>query len=130
MENKEFNYTYRAPTEAERREIADIRKQYSAPADTENKLERLRRLDNRVRSLSTAIPLVVGVLGCLIFGLGLTLILQWGQMAFGIVVSAMGVLAMLPAYPLYRAVLRYTKNKYGPEILQLSQELLGESDEA
>ena len=83
MENKEFNYTYRAPTEAERREIADIRKQYSAPADTENKLERLRRLDNRVRSLSTAIPLVVGVLGCLIFGLGLTLILQWGQMAFG-----------------------------------------------
>lgn len=129
MENKEFHYTYKAPTEAQRREIASIRKQYTAPEDTESKLDRLRRLDARVKSLSTMIPLIVGIIGCLIFGLGLTMILQWALTVGGVIVSVLGVAVMLPAYPIYRYVLRYCKKKYGTEILQLSEELLGEEEE-
>ena len=129
MENKEFHYTYKAPTEAERREIANIRKQYRAPEDTETNLERLRRLDARVKNLSTMIPLIVGIIGLLIFGLGITMVLQWQLTAGGILVGAMGALIMLPAYPIYRYVLTRLKNKYGAEILHLSEELLGESEE-
>lgn len=129
MENKEFHYTYKAPTEAQRREIANIRKQYTTPEDTESKLDRLRRLDSRVKSLSTMIPLVVGIIGCLIMGVGMTMVLQWDLTVGGIIVGVLGVLMMLPAYPVYRYVLRYCKQKYGAEILQLSDELLGTDEE-
>lgn len=126
MENKEFHYTYKAPTEAQRREIAEIRKKYAAPEDSESKLYRLRRLDARVKNLSTVIPLIIGIVGCLIMGLGMTMVLQWELIIGGILVSAVGVFVMLPAYPVYRYVLKYCKKKYGAEILQLSEELLGE----
>lgn len=129
MENKEFHYTYKAPTEAQRREIASIRKQYAAPEDAETKLNRLRRLDARVKNLCTMIPLIVGIIGCLVFGLGLTMILQWSLTVGGILLSILGVAIMLPAYPIYLRVLRYCKAKYGTEILQLSEELLGEQEE-
>ncbi|MBQ8357470.1 MAG: hypothetical protein IJX39_06640 [Clostridia bacterium] len=128
MENKEFHYTYKASTEAQRREIANIRKQYSAPEDCESKLERLRRLDERVKNLSTMIPLVVGIIGCLIMGLGMTMVLEWELVVWGVILSVIGVLVMIPAYPLYRYVLRYCKKTYGPEILRLSEELLGENE--
>lgn len=129
MENKEFHYTYKAPTEAERREIADIRKQYAAPEHTETKLSRLRRLDARVKNLSTIIPLIVGIVGLLIFGLGMTMVLQWQLTAGGVAVCVVGALVMIPAYPVYRYVLTYAKGKYGAEILQLSNELLGDGKE-
>ena len=129
MENKEFSYTYRALSEEQKREIADIRRRYSAPADTVSKLERLRRLDAKCKNLCTAISLVVGVLGCLIFGLGLTMILEWGLAVAGAAVCVVGVAAMVPAYPLYRYIHAYCRKTYGAEILRLSEELLGEDEE-
>lgn len=126
MENKEFNYTYRALTEAQKKEVAGIRRQYSVPVDTESKLERLRRLDAKVKNMCTAIPLVVGIVGCLIFGLGLTMILQWALIVAGVAVCAVGAIAMVPAYPVYRYVCAYCRKTYGAEILRLSDELLGE----
>ncbi len=128
MENKEFHYTYKAPTEAQRREIADIRKQYCPPEDTESKLDRLRRLDARVKNLSTMVPLIVGIIGCLVMGVGMTMVLHWDLILLGIIVGTLGVLLMLPAYPIYRYVLQYCKKKYSAEILQLSEELLGDGD--
>lgn len=73
MGNKEFNYTYKAPTEEERREIESIKRQYEEPKIEEGKLERLRKLNNYVNGQATALALVSGVLGLLIFGLGLTM---------------------------------------------------------
>ena len=46
MENKEFKYTYSAPSESERKEIEKIKRQYDTMEKGENKLERLKRLDN------------------------------------------------------------------------------------
>lgn len=77
MENKQFNYTYKAPTEAERREIESIKRQYEEPKTEEGKLEKLRKLNNYVNGLATALSLVAGVLGLLIFGLGLAMVLEW-----------------------------------------------------
>lgn len=39
MDNKQFNYTYKAPTEEERREIESIKRQYEEPKTEEGKLE-------------------------------------------------------------------------------------------
>ena len=124
MENKEFNYTYTAPTERERREIESIRKQYQDPEKSMSKIERLRTLDARVKNTANAVALVVGIVGTLIFGVGLCLILEWSQLLWGIVVVAVGAVPTGLAYPLYTMVLKASKKKYGEEILRLSEELL------
>ena len=127
MENKQFNYTYKAPTEEERREIESIKRQYEEPKTEEGKLERLRRLNNYVNGLATALSLVAGVLGILIFGLGLTMVLEWSLLVGGIAVMIVGIPPMAIAYPLYNKVLKRNKKKYGNEILRLSEELLNEN---
>ena len=60
MQNQQdkFEYTYSMPTEAERKEIASIRRQYEdAPKTTDGKLERVRKLDARVKNGATALSL-------------------------------------------------------------------------
>lgn len=128
MENREFNYTYTAPTEEERKEIASIRKQYQAPdpARPENKIERLKALNARVKNTALALSLSFGVVGILVFGLGLTMILEWSQFLYGVIVMAIGAIPTALAYPVYRVVLRRNKNKYGDEILRLCEEVLQE----
>lgn len=129
MENKEFNYTYVAPTDEERKEIDRIRKQYEPQKKTESKLERLRRLDSLVRNSASVVALVLGVVGCLLFGFGLTLILEWQKIVLGVVVAVLGSLPMGLAHPAYALILERNKKKYGEEILRLSEELLNEREE-
>lgn len=124
-ENKKFEYTYSAPTEQERREIESIRRQYINSGDTvEGKLARLRNLDGYVKSAATCWSLVVGVLGLLIFGLGLAMVLEWSLYVWGILVAAVGLAPIACAFPIYLYVLKRNKAKYGEEILSLSEELL------
>lgn len=128
MENKKFHYTYTAPTEEERKEIASIRKQYQAPdpARPENKLKHLKALNTRVKSTANIFGLVFGVVGILVFGLGLTMILEWSLFLYGVIVMVIGAIPTALAYPVYRFALRRNKNKYGDEILRLCEELLQE----
>lgn len=126
MENKEFKYNYVAPTGEERKEIDRIRKQYLPQEKVESKLERLRRLDHFVHNSAMIVSLVLGVVGCLCFGLGLTLVLEWKQMLLGVLLAAVGCVPMGVAYPAYAFVLKKNKQKYGAEILRLSEEILKE----
>lgn len=126
--NNQFTYKYTAPTEEERKEIASIRRQYAPQEQTESKIDKLRRLDGLVKSVPTIWALVLGVVGTLIFGLGLTMILQWNIWLWGIVLMLVGSIPMALAYPVYQWVLKKYKNRYGEEILRLSEELLNESD--
>ena len=130
MENKgnnRFEYTYTAPTEQERREIISIRNQYADPeTNKELKLMRLRRLDATVNNTATAISLILGVGGLMIFGLGMTMILHWSLLVFGILVAIAGCVPMGIAYYSYKCVFAMGKKKYGEEILKLSEELLSE----
>ena len=124
---EQFNYTYKAPTEEERKEIAGIRRQYEkTPEKSESKLERLRSLDARVKNSAFIFSLTFGVIGCLVFGTGLALALEWGRLFWGIAVGIIGCLPMLLAYPAYKFLLNRNKKKYGAEILKLSEELLNE----
>ena len=127
MDNQ-FNFKYTAPTEEERREIDSIRRQYIPKEKTETKIERLRRLDALVKNTAIIWSLVLGVLGCLIFGLGLTMILEWNIYFWGIALMVIGSAPMAVAYPVYKALLQKYKNRYGEEILRLSEELLNEGD--
>ena len=126
MENNQFNYTYTAPTEEERKEIAQIRRQYVAEEKTESNMEKLRRLDAFVKNSATCIALILGVVGCLIFGSGMTMVLEWGMAVWGVLLGVVGAIPMAIAYPIYRFVLNRNKKKYGAEIIRLSEALLNE----
>lgn len=119
-----FEYTYWAPTEEERREIERISRFYRTSGEQEEKLERLKRLNSRVKNTATFCSLSLGILGCLVFGLGMSMILAWNRIFAGITVAVVGGIPMLLANPVYNRVLKKTKKKYGEEILRISEELL------
>lgn len=122
---KKFEYVYSAPTAKERKEIDGIRRQYVEDG-RENKMARLRSLDRRVKNGATCAALIVGVLGCLIFGTGMAMVMEWNFLFWGIVVGVVGGGLTGVAMPVYKGVLKRNKKKYGKEILRLSEELLNE----
>ena len=126
--SNQFNFRYTAPSQEERKEIDSIRRQYASQEKTETKLERLRRLDGLVKNTAVIWSLVLGVLGALIFGLGLTMILEWNIWLWGIVIMVVGSIPVAIAYPVYKGLLKKYKNRYGEEILRLSEALLNEKD--
>ena len=131
MEQKEgkFSYTYSAPTEAERREIESIRNQYSATGKKpDTAIERLRNLNKKVKMFPTVFAYVLGVIGILIAGVGMTMVLEWNIFIWGCIVGAIGFAIAAVVYPIYRALYNRNKRKYGQEIIDLSNELLNVQD--
>ena len=127
---QEFEFNYTAPSEAERKEIVSIRRQYELQGEKkESKMERLRRLDAHVKNSANAISLILGICGVLVFGLGLTMMLEWALYFWGVVVGVVGAIPAALAYPVYKSILKKNKQKYGKEILALTEELLKEREE-
>ena len=126
--SNQFNFRYTAPTEEERKEIDSIRRQYAPQEKTETKLERLRRLDALVKNTAIIWSLCLGVVGTLIFGLGLTMILEWNIPLWGILLMVAGSVPIAIAHPVYKSILKKYKSRYSEEILRLSEELLNSSD--
>lgn len=127
MENNDkFTYTYSAPTEAERREIESIRRQYVAEDREVSKADRLRSLHSAVVGKATAVSLALGVVGMLVFGGGMALALEFDMLLLGIVLAIIGSIPIALAYPIYKRLYASGKRKYGDEIMRLSEELLGE----
>ena len=131
MDHNTFNYTYSAKEQAE---IKAIRQKYIAPAEDEDKMTQLRRLDASVTQGAQAVAILLGVIGTLILGAGMSLCLVEFEsflgvqkevaMAVGIGIGVVGgVLASL-AYPVYNAVVKHRRKKLAPEIIRLADELL------
>lgn len=124
QENKEgraFQYVYSAK---EQNAIKAIRDKYLPPE--QDKMRQLARLDARVTAKATAISILIGVIGALIFGVGLCCVLVWGGGWFlpGVMIGTMGLVVLGVAYPAFLHVLRIERTKAAPEILRLSEELL------
>ena len=121
MENKEtFSYTYSAK---EQEEIKKIREKY-VPKEAD-KMEQLRRLDAGVTQKGTAISLVVGIIGALILGTGMSMCMVWTELfVLGIIVGIVGIVMVSAAYPLYSYVTKKVREKIAPEIIRLTDELM------
>ena len=129
-ENNGFQYTYSAREQAELKRIRD---KYTAPAEVEDKMARLRRYASVTRSAQT-VALVFGVIGTLLLGFGMSLVMTElseilgisgnEAMLIGITVGVVGgVLAGL-AYPIYCAIAKAKRKKLAPEIIRLTDELM------
>ena len=131
LEKNGFTYTYSAKEQAE---LKKIREKYVAPPQSEDKMERLRRLDASVTQTAQAVALVFGVIGTLILGLGMSLIMtdlaeilgscKDMAMGIGILVGLVGGILASLAYPLYNAIVKAKRKKLAPEIMRLTDELM------
>ena len=130
MENKEgFEFTYSAK---EQEEIKRIRKKYAAPAEEEDKMVQLRRLDASVYSKATTAALVIGVIGALVMGLGMSIVMTdigaaLGTilaMTVGVGIGVIGIVLICLAYPMYTRTLKKEREKIAPEIIRLTDELM------
>lgn len=134
MENRDdkdiFNYTYCADIQ---QEIKDIRSKYISD-DNEDRLARLRRLDAGVTQKATMVALMVGIIGALIMGFGMSLIMSdlskllmlnhISAVIIGISAGIAGMAVLCCAYPLYNRILKKEKEKVAPEIIRLTDELM------
>ena len=134
MQNKDketFSYTYSAKEQAE---IQKIRDKYEKPTAEEDKMTQLRRLDASVHSKATAVALVLGIIGALIMGCGMSLIMTdigaiLGApsnlaMLIGVPIGIVGMVLVCLAYPVYNRTVKKEREKIAPEIIRLANELM------
>ena len=121
MENKSFTYNYSA---ARNKEVESIRRKYMP--HEESKLEKLKRLDYRVQMAGMIESLCFGIIGALVFGIGMCFFLDVfaGAAWLTAILMICGTLLMIPAYPIYRRIARKTRAELTPEILRLSEEIM------
>ena len=130
-EQNKFEYKYSVPTKDERKEVEEIRKYYGG-TEKESKLERLRKLDGKAKTPPMLWSLSLGIIGTLIFGGGMSMVMlleAWYWIVLGVVVALIGLIPVGLAYSVYKKVAKKYKDKYGEEILQLSEEILNEMQE-
>ena len=121
MENNTFSYNYSA---ARNKEVESIRRKYMP--HEESKLERLKKLDLRAQMAGTIESLCFGIVGALVFGIGMCFFLDVfaGAAWLSALLMVLGAVIMIPAYPIYRRIARKTKTELTPEILRLSEEII------
>lgn len=120
--SKTFNYTYSADQQDE---IKKIREKYAPPTHEENKMERLRRLDESTTKPGMVVSLIVGIISCLVLGVGMCCTMVWTDLfVLGIIVGIIGIAGVISAYPIYNHITKKQREKLAPEILRLTDELI------
>lgn len=125
MEEKRetFTYTYSA---SQQEELKRIREKYAPPAQTEDKMERLRKLDRDVTKPGLIAALIVGIVSTLVMGFGMCCTMVWSDTLFvpGIVIGIIGIVGVCISYPLYTRITKKQRDKLAPEIMRLTDELI------
>lgn len=94
-------------------------------------MEQLRKLHRIPTQKAQSAALIVGILGALILGTGMSLAMTdigagLGSLAMiiGIAVGIVGMILVALAYPVYNRVINKERARIAPEIFRLSDELL------
>lgn len=115
-----FHFSYSAK---QQEEIRKIREKY-LPKE-ENKMEQLRRLDESATRPGTIAAIIVGFIGALLLGVGMSCTMVWAEQFFipGVIVGVLGIVLVGAAYPLYSRVTKKRRERLAPEIMRLTDEL-------
>lgn len=114
---------YRA-NEQDQKRAENIRRQYVS--HEENKMEQLQKMDGKVKLPGRVAGTILGVTGALVMGAGMSLVMVSNKIKKGLVVSIPGMVVALSAYPVYSLITDRRKEKYAPEIMGMSEELINE----
>ena len=115
-----FEYTYSAKRQEE---IDTIKKKYLPPE--EDKMEQLRKLDASVTMRATVWSIIVGIIGALVFGAGMSASLVGDKSMFvpGIILGIVGLIIMGSAVSVYYYIVKMMREKIAPQMLALAEEL-------
>jgi len=118
--NNTFEYTYSA---SQQEEIKKIRDKYMKKTHVESKIEQLQKLDKKAENPGMIISIALGIIGTLIFGIGMCCVLVWTKFTWGIVKGIVGIIMLAIAYPAYKYITKKQREKITPKVLKLIEEL-------
>ena len=107
-----------------------IRTQYMEKTPSE--LDELRELDAKVKRPANIFGYAFGSISAIVMGAGMSLVMTdigaaigiTSALVPGIVIGVVGMAMALINYPIYKKILASRKNKYGAEILTLSDKII------
>ena len=108
------------------KQIEKIRAGYTEREIT--KLDELKNLNKRVSRPAKIFAYIFGTISSLILGTGMCLAMKviGDMMIPGIIIGCVGLLLVGVNYRLYEKILAARKKKFAPEVLALSDALLGQ----
>ncbi len=127
MKNTTFTYQYSAQRN---KEIESIRNKYLPHEESE--LERLKKLDAKVKRPANVFAYVFGSIGAIIMGAGMSLVMTdvgsviglGNVMIPGVSIGLIGMAMALLTYPIYKGILNARKKKYAPQVLEISEKIM------
>ena len=115
-------------SERDQRKAEGIRRQYVSRE--ENKMVQLQKLDSKVKLPGKIVGSILGVIGALVMGAGMSLVMVWGNMTMGLALSIPGLAVLLLGFLAYYLITGSRKKKYAAEIMRLSSDLMTKKDGA
>lgn len=116
--------------EKEIKTVNGIRKAYEPKSIKRQKLDELIALDRKASRKAEVFAYIFGTLGALVLGVGMCFAMKVigasisVMFPVGIVIGCVGIIMCAVNYFIYKALLKAGKEKYGAEILRLSDQLL------
>ena len=110
-----------------------IKESYETPTQEQTDVNKLLKLDQKVKAPAEIFAYAFGSVGALVLGGGMSLAMTnigatLGALAMpiGICVGVVGLAMVSANYFIYKSILKRRKDKYRAEILELSSRILGE----
>lgn len=110
--------------------VQKIRTQYTEKENTA--IDSLKELDKKVKKPANVTAYVLGTIGAIIMGSGMSLIMtdigttlgMENAMLPGIIVGIIGMILTIINYPIYKSILGSRRKKYANKIIALSDEIM------
>lgn len=110
--------------------VQKIRTQYTEKEH--DQLDELRELDRKVKRPPTVFSYVLGSVGAIVMGAGMSLVMTdlgatlgiASVMPIGIAVGLAGLAVVLVNYPIHRNLLAARRAKYAKEVIALSEKII------
>ena len=109
-----------------REEILSIKDKYENITDDSvgKKIETIKKLDRSVEKSSSVFALTFGILGAIVFSLGIIVWLCFEKLSASLVISILGLLTMALVLPLKKVISACRKEEVRKKIIRLSTEVL------
>lgn len=110
--------------------VQKIRTQYTEREHTE--LDALKELDRKVKKPAVVFSYIYGSISALIMGSGMSLVMTdigeklgiFQPMMPGVIIGIMGLFMAILNYPIFKRLLNRRRQKYGDQIIALSNKIL------
>ena len=101
-----------------------IRRRYMEKGTT--MLDQLQALDAKVKTPGTVLSSMLGIVGALVMGTGMSNIMVWDNMTVGLALGIPGLVMVCLAWPVYRAITSHRRKKYVQQVMELSGAIIKE----